>query len=649
MVPSWILGFILFVAVVMAYQPVWHAGFIWDDDVYVTENKLLTSPDGLQRIWFSTDSPSQYFPLVYTSFRLERHLWGLNPAGYHWVNILLHAGNALLLWLLLHRLNIRAAGLAAALFALHPVQVESVAWITERKNILSLFFCLLTLLAWNAFVTRRSQRPGVFYLLALCAYPLALFSKTTACTLPVAMLLLLWLKSDPIDWRRLMQVAPFFILGVGMGLLTLWWERYRVGTSGGIFAMSPLVRLLVACQGVWFYLGKLLWPVHLTFSYPRWIINPADPTAYLWIFVGIILCIALFFARRILGRGPETAALFYLATLSPLLGFVMLYTFRYTFVADHYQYAACIGPLTLFAAGLSFFAARFKGRQMMLEAFSGVVLLIVLGTMTLHQANAYKDVESIWRDTIAKNPGSWLAHSNLGRRLLQKGEYQEAMIEYQEALRINPRDVDTLVFLGNTLLNQGKADEAFSYYERALEINPDNPEAHVNLAVILANRGRTEEAIEHDRKALQLNPKLLGARLNLAVGLVRIGRFEEALEHYRQALVINPNQPLTHINLAIALTALGKTNEASEQYIEAATAVNKHVDTLLQQGRVPEAIGQLTEATHRIPDNAQAHCRLAGLLARQGRREEAKSHFLEALRIQPGLKEAEQGLRSLGE
>jgi hypothetical protein len=205
---AWLQAVILAAAVVLAYQPAWHAGFIWDDDVYVTNNRLLTAPDGLKRIWFSRDSPSQYFPMVYTVLRMEQNAWGLAPGGFHWVNILLHAANALLLWSLLRRLRLPAPWLAAALFALHPVQVESVAWVTELKNVLSLFFCLLTAWAWLEFA---EDRPGAwrFYAVALALQALALLAKSTACTWPVALLLILWLQGKPLTAHRVRQIFPF--------------------------------------------------------------------------------------------------------------------------------------------------------------------------------------------------------------------------------------------------------------------------------------------------------------------------------------------------------------------------------------------------------------------------------------------------------
>jgi hypothetical protein len=300
---TWLPALLLFVAIVIAYQPAWHAGFIWDDDRYVTDNPLLSTKDGLLQIWFSPKyTPSQYFPLTYTALRIEHSLWGLNPAGYHWVNILLHAVNALMVWQLLKRLSVPGAWLAAAIFALHPVQVESVAWISEQKNILSLFFILLALRAWIEFVEERPKRLWRWYCLTVIFFALALFSKTTACTLPAALILILWLKERRIDWRRLAQMISFLALGVAMGLLTVWRERFHQGPEGEFLSLSLTERILVASRAVWFYAGKLFWPVNLTFSYPLWKINVADPLAYGWLAGGAGLCGAIYFGRRFWGR-----------------------------------------------------------------------------------------------------------------------------------------------------------------------------------------------------------------------------------------------------------------------------------------------------------------------------------------------------------
>src|SRR5439155_4803397 len=420
---DWFFCLILAIVTLLAYQPAWNGSFIWDDDDYVTNNQLLTAPDGLRRIWFSLDSPSQYFPLVYTTFRIERALWGLHPFGYHWVNLLLHIANALLVWRVLMALKVPGAWLAGAIFALHPVQVESVAWITERKNVLMGFFFLLTLLAWIAFVDERTKRPWRFYGLALILYLLALSAKTTACTLPAALFLILWLQKKPISWKRVFQIVPFLVLGIAMGLLAMWWERYHQGTSRAIFTfLSPLERVLVASRAVWFYLSKLIWPSNLTFIYPKWSLSAAQPLDYIWLLAGVGLCVAIYFVRRYVGRGVEVAAAFFVITLSPVLGFIMLYTFRYTFVADHYQYLACIGPIALASAGVVTFADAFKqSRGLILSA--AVCVLAVLGVLTWRQSVMYGDNEALWRVTLAKNPGCWMAHNNLGFVLFEKGQF----------------------------------------------------------------------------------------------------------------------------------------------------------------------------------------------------------------------------------
>src|SRR5881392_2181646 len=431
-----ILAVVLAAVTIFAYRPAWHAGFLWDDDDYIINNELLTSPHGWQRIWFSLDSPSQYFPLTYSTFRIEHALWGLNTTGYHLVNLLLHVANAFLVWAVLARLRVPGAWLAAAIFALHPVQVESVAWITERKNVLMGFFFLLTLLAWIAFVDERTKRPWRFYGLALILYLLALSAKTTACTLPAALFLILWLQKKPISWKRVFQIVPFLVLGIAMGLLAMWWERYHQGTSRTVFTfLSPIERVLVASRAIWFYLSKLAWPSNLTFIYPRWDIAPTHLLNYAWLLAGVFVCVAIYFLRRYVGRCVEVAAAFFVATLSPVLGFIMLYTFRYTFVADHYQYLACIGPIALASAGVVTFADAFKqSRGLILSA--AVCVLAVLGVLTWRQSVRYGDIEALWRVTLAKNPGCWMAHNNLGFVLFEKGQFDQAIAHYQAALEM---------------------------------------------------------------------------------------------------------------------------------------------------------------------------------------------------------------------
>ena len=566
---AWLFGLLLAAVTIFMYQPAWNGGFIWDDDAYVTNNELLTAPDGLRRIWFSLDSPSQYFPLVYSTFRIEHALWGLNPTGYHWVNLLLHVANALLVWRLLARLHVPGAWLAGAIFALHPVQVESVAWITERKNVLMGFFFLLTLLAWVAFVDERTKRRWCFYGLALILYVLALSAKTTACTLPAALLLILWLQKKPISWQRILQVVPFFFLGLGVGLVTVWWERYHQGTSRTLFAfLSPIERILIASRAVWFYLSKLIWPSNLTFIYPKWNISPAHPLDYAWLLAGIALCAVIYFVRRYVGRSVEVAAAFFVATLSPVLGFIMLYTFRYTFVADHYQYLASIGPIALASAGVAKLADNFKRRRPLILSVA-VCLIVTLALLTWRQAAMYGDIEALWRTTLARNPSCWMAHNNLGIVLFQKGNSDEAIDHYRTTLEMQPDFWDADYNLGIALLKKGQVDEAIVHCSKAVTIAPNDPDAQVALGNALLQKERIDDAIVHYQKALSMRPDYFLAQHSLSHAFLEKGEIDAAISHCRAALLIQPENADAHTNLAIALDEKGQTAEAVQNYEKA--------------------------------------------------------------------------------
>src|SRR5437762_3178761 len=574
--------FVLLLAAVtiLAYRPAWNGGFLWDDDVYITKNGLLTGPDGLRRIWFSFDSPSQYFPLVYTTFRVEHAFWGLNPTGYHWVNLLLHIANAMLVWSVLARLKVPGAWLAGAIFALHPVQVESVAWITERKNVLMEFFFLLTLLAWIAFINERTKRRWLFYGLALILYLLALSAKTTACTLPAALFLILWLQNKPIRWRRIFQIVPFLVLGFAMGAFAMWWERYHQGTSRAVFTfLSPIERVLVASRAVWFYLSKLIWPSRLTFIYPRWDITPTHFLSYVWLLAGLTLCVAMYFLRRYVGRSVEVAAGFFVATLSPVLGFIMLYTFRYTFVADHYQYLACIGPIALSSAGLVNLADTFKNsRTLILSA--GLCVVAVLATLTWRQATMYGDIETLWRTTLARNPGCWMAHNNLGIALFEKGQLDEAIAHYRTTLQMQPNFWDADYNLGSALLGKGEVDEAILYCDKAVARQPNDPDAQVALANALLQKKRIDDSIVHYQKAVAIRPDYFLARYGLGHALLEKGQLDGAIEHFRAALLIRPDHPDCHTTLAIALDESGQFAEAIGHYERAAVISPQSVSAL---------------------------------------------------------------------
>jgi Flp pilus assembly protein TadD len=575
-----IFAVVLAAVTIFAYRPAWHGGFLWDDDAYIINNGLLTASNGWQRIWFSLDSPSQYFPLTYSTFRIEHALWGLNTTGYHWVNLLLHVANALLVWAVLARLKVPGAWLAAAIFALHPVQVESVAWITERKNVLMGFFFLLTLLAWIAFLDERTKRRWLLYCLALVVYALALSAKSTACTLPAALFLILWLQKKPITMRRLLQIIPFVVLGIGMGLLAVWWERYHQGTNREVFPfLSPIERILVASRAVWFYLSKIFWPSNLTFIYPSWNISPAHLLDYIWLLAGIAACVAIYLLRRYFGRSVEVAAAFFVTTLSPVLGFIMLFTFRYTFVADHYQYLACIGPIALVSAGIFTLADKFA--QYCAIIVSAALLLVAsLGTLTWRQAATYTEIETLWRTTLARNPECWMAHTNLGLVLFQRGQIDDAIAHYRSALQMQPDWWDAEYNLGTALLAKGQVDEAILHCERAVGIRPTDPDAQVSLGDALLQKGRIDEAIAHYQKAMMLRPDYFLARYGLGRALLQKGELDSAIQVCRSALLLRPSDADCHTTLAIALDEKGNPAEALQHYQKALELAPRSIPTL---------------------------------------------------------------------
>jgi protein O-mannosyl-transferase len=559
-----LLACALVIAVAIAYQPAWHGGFVWDDDYYVTNNPLLVAPDGLRRIWFSLDAPSQYFPLTYTTFRIERSFWGLNPAGYHLVNILLHAGNALLLWRLLQQLKIPGAFFVSAIFALHPVQVESVAWITERKNVLMGFFFLLTLVVWHRSLNHSPPRARSLYVLSLILYALALSAKSTACTLPIAMMSILWLENRQIGLRALKSLIPFFLLALAMGLLAIWWERYHQGTRGALFVLGPIERLLVATHAVWFYLGKLIWPARLTFIYPQWHINAFDPAAYCWVLATAVLFVTVYLARRVAGRGLEVALAIFIGTLGPVLGFIMLYTFRYTYVADHYQYLACIAPIALAVTGVVRLVRSDRQRDVAVAA--GLILLVLLGFLTWRQSATYKDIETLWRTTILRNPGCWMAYNNLGIALTEVGNVDEAIVQYEQSLRLRPGYAQAHYNLGNAFLAKGDVERALHEDKTALELQPNDPDAHVAFANALLVKGDVDLAISHYQYAYELNPDSADAHYNLGHALQQQRDLGGAMREFQIAIRLKPDLMEAHLNLAAILWSEKREAEAFPEF-----------------------------------------------------------------------------------
>ena len=645
---DWILGLILVGAVIVAYLPIWHAGFIWDDDFYVTNNKLLSASGGLWRIWFTAHTQSQYFPLVFTTLRFECELWGLNPLGYHLVNVCLHIANALLIWTLLKRLALPGAWFAAAIFALHPVQVETVAWVTELKNTESTLFYLLAIFAWLNFCAGRGWR---FYALAFVLYVLALFAKTTACTLPAVMLLLLWLKGEPVDRKRFFQTLPFLMAGVAMGLLSVWWEKHLGNYQPQHRLLGgPLDRVLIAAHALWFYAAKFFWPVNLTFSYPRWKIDISDWRPYFWLAGCLVVAAALWLNRHRIGRRPIAAILFFAAVLSPMLDFFPTYTFYYSYLADHYQYFACLGLTVLFVGMAIWLSQRFQINLCMQRGLA-TMLLLVLGILTWRQCDTYVDAETLWRTTIQRNPDSWMARLNLGNLLVTKGKTDEAIGQFQRALQINTNDADIYYDLGNALLQKGDADEAITYFRQALQIEPDYVEAHNNFGNALLQKRKPDEAITQFQKALQSQPEYAEACVGLGNALLQEQKTDEAIAQFRKALQIDPDSAEACYDLGNVLLQKGNLDEAIAYYQQAvkinpshAEAQNNLGEALLQKGNVDEAIAHFNQALQIKPDYAAGQFNLGLALSHKGDLYGAITCYQKALEINPDYLEAQVNL-----
>jgi len=565
----------LVLSTILAYQPVWHAGFIWDDDFYITDNLTLRSFGGLRLIWCSLAATPQYYPLVHTSFWLEYHLWGLNPLGYHIVNVLLQSLAAILLWRVLVRLQLPGACLAAGIFALHPVGVETVAWVTERKNVLAAVFYFASALAYLRWTEQRANdkaQTGDFscwYFLAFAFFAAALFSKTIACSLPAAMLLVIWWKRGCITGRDVWPLLPFFAVGLMLGLVTSWLERTHVGAQGPEWNFSFSERCLIAGRAVWFYAGKLFWPANLTFIYPRWQINAGE--WHQWIFPAATLGLVavLWRLRQRIGRGPLVAVLFFGGTLLPALGFVNVFPMRYSFVADHFQYLASVGLIVLAAAGITMaFGLLEKGNLWVKPAFCGVLLLI-LGVLTWRQCRIYGDAETLWRATIDRNPACWMAYDNLDDVLFHEGRVEEAIIQARKSLVINPDDAVAYNNLGNALLREGQTDDAILSFQRVLAIKPDNTDGLGNLGNALLQKGQTDEAMVYFQRALAIQPDDFAAEYNLGTALLQKGRVDEAVMHLKRALAIRPDLAAACNNLGTALVQEGRIDEAIVQFQKA--------------------------------------------------------------------------------
>ncbi len=588
-----IAGAILLIALVFAaYSPALHGSGVWDDDYMLTANRVMTEPGGLRRIFFDLTAVRVYYPITEAVLWVECQCFGLSDlTGYHAVNMLLQGIDAVLLWQLLRKLRVSGAFITAILFAVHPLQVESVSWITEHKNTVSLLFSLLTagayfrsagvlddplslegaahgassrskrgvpetetpLTSGVPFVRGSFDRPvrqaqrGV-YVLALLMYVLALGAKSTATTVAPAMLLITWWKRGrllPSDWGR---IAPFILLAGASGALTQWVEVHSTGQWRAEWSLSPTQQILVAGRAICFYLAKLVWPMGVSFVYPRWKVMPDQPGQYVYPLGVVAGFVALWIWRRRMGRGPIAAMLFFAGMLAPALGFFHVLYQRYSFVADHFQYVACIGPLALIGWGL----AELAKKRARLGAVTIGVVVTSMFVATLESAGRFKSDRLVWEQALELDPDSPLAGLNHASDLIDTGEYSQAERELRHAVAVHPKFAGNWAGLGRIAEARGNYRVALGFYQKAVELDPDEPRFHFQFANMLLVCGDPKSALAEYQLVEPTRPGWAELHDNLGVCYLHLHQPAAALEQFQLTARLDPSAPLLKRHLAEA-------------------------------------------------------------------------------------------------
>lgn len=654
---------LLALSTLAVFWPVVGCDFLnYDDPTYFWENDHVLSgltPSSIA--WaFCSFAGSNWHPLTWLSHMLDVELFGRTPTGPHCVNLALHIANSWLLFLLLRRMasvHWRSA-LVAALFALHPLHVESVAWIAERKDVLSTLFGLLCLWTYACFVERKNRKPAAdiiqhplrYYVLSLVFFGLSLMSKPMLVTLPFVMLLLdYWplrrFEQSAIG-RLLMEKAPFFLLSAASSVVTLMAQRTAIVP---VTALSFPIRFANALVSYARYLGKTIWPVDLALPYPHPGTWPLIQVLMAGMLVGALCLAALLAARRI--PFLLTGWFWFLGMLVPVIGMVQV---GLQSMADRYTYMPLIGLFIIVAWGAAEVSAHWRLPKGAVGTAIAAVL-VLCGLLARHQAGYWRDGERLFRHAAAVTKDNFVALNLIGISLEKERRLDEAIECYRSAIRMKPTYADAQFNLGNALIARGQYTEAIASFEATLRLVPWYYEARNNLANTLLKLGRSDEAVTQYQLALEQAPD--GGRIheNLAAILAARGKLEEAIGHYRQALTLRPDNAGTHYALGLALALQGKWNEAIEQYTETLRLAPGNAEAqynlgyaLRVQKQLDEAMAHLSEALRLKPNFPLAHYNLGCVLADKGRPAEATAHLREAVRLQPDYPEAKQKLRELG-
>lgn len=630
------LAVALLALTVIVYWPVKQAGFAWDDNKHFLENHAVTAPDGLKPIWTSFVLPV-YYPLTFTVFWLIYQVAGPNPLPYHVITLALHGVNAILLFFLLRRLNIRGAWVIAAIWAVHPVNVESVAWATELKNTLSGVWFFASLLCFLRY--ERELKPRWFAGALLC-FGAALLSKSSIVMLPAVLLLLAWWQRERIVRADIIRTLPFFVLSLLASVVAVWVqvrEKISQGTGRGWSLQLP-ERLIVTGKDLWFYASKAVCPVNLMFIYPRWSHNAHALTEWLPLIGAVALGIILWRFRRYQAARAALFALgYFVLALSPVLGFFDQYFYRYSFVADHFQYLASIGVIALaYAAITGIVQAQFLRLTIIAAA------LISLGFLSRQHMAIFTDEETLWRDSVARNPQAMITQNNLGLVLYGQLQYRRARECFEHGLQTNPNSAELHYNLGLVLTEIGRDKDAATQMQSALQLAPAFARAENELGFALLQLGQPTEAATHFHRALELDPDYVDAHNNLGKMLLGTGHLTEAETQFRQALQISAADFTAHESLGIILFQQHHLDEAAAEFRKAAQSKSDDpephqylADILAAQQKLPEARQERALATSSAEHLGETHYRIATALQRDDDADGAIKHFRKSITFRP--------------
>src|SRR5213594_403073 len=659
---SWLAPVLIALVTFAAFLPTLQNQFVaWDDDKNFLKNPHYRGLGWSHLRWmWTTFNLGHYIPLTWMTFGLDYLLWGLNPVGYHLTSLLLHAANAVVFFVVVRRILTRAlpgpserghalavsAGFAALLFAIHPLRVESVAWVTERRDVLSGLFYLSAILIYLR-TCERGERGRGWYWAAVGLFACALLSKSMVVNLPIVLLIL-----DVYPLRRLggatgwwseparrvyVEKIPFVLLATAAAAIAVM-AQLSVHAAASLAQLSVPGRVAVSAYGLSFYLWKMVVPLNLSPLYPLSpIVNPwAMPFVLSYTMVLAITAIALALRRRVPGLPAAWSA--YVVVLLPVLG---IFQSGPQIAADRYTYLASLGWAILVSAGV---LSHWRRRPFLFTGLAACVLF-GLGILTWNQVQVWRDSEKLWTHALATYPKSSIAENNLGNVRADQSKLAEAIEHYRQALDINPEHASAHYNLGNVLAQQGKLAEASEHHRQALRLKPDYADAHNNLGNVLAQQGMLAEASEQYQRALQIRPDDADAHNNLGNALAQQGKLSEAVDHYRQALKIKPDFAKAASNLGSALAQQGKLSEAVEHYRRAlkikpdfAEALNDLGNALARQGQLAGAIDHYRQALKIKPDFAKAASNLGLALAQQGKLAEVVEHSRRAKDAGPSLK-----------